>query len=98
MSSLKIVIIHEKYLVPPSLAGEHPERVGGGVGGGVHGAAGRHPPPRHAGHRGQAGQGPVDQAQDGGGRAQAEEDHQVRPGGQGEVARAERIVLSLARK
>ena len=99
MSSLKIVIIHEKYLVPPSLSGEHPERVGGGVGGGVHGAAGRHPPPRHAGHRGQAGQGPVDQAQDGGGRPQAEEDHQVRAGGQGEVARAERSVLcSLPRQ
>ena len=47
MSSLKIFIIHEKYLVSPSLAGEHPDCVGGGVGGAVHGAAGRHPPPRH---------------------------------------------------
>ena len=89
MSSLKILIINEKYLVPLSLAGEHPDCVGGGVGGGVHGAAGRHPPPRHPGHRGQAGQGHLDQAQDGGGRPQAEEGHQVRPGGQGEVTRAE---------
>ena len=94
MSSLKIFIIHEKYLVSPSLAGEHPDCVGGGVGGAVHGAAGRHPPPRHPGHRGQAGQGHLDQAQDGGGRPQAEEGHQVRLGGEGEVTRAEWSVLS----
>ena len=79
---------------PLSLAGEHPDCVGGGLGCAVHGAAGRHPPPRHPGHRGQAGQGHLDQAQDGGGRPQAEEGDQVRPGGQGEVTRAEWSVLS----